>query len=160
MKRLLGQSSSLNSFIFQNTHVLAANQSHVCVSICIILHLIFLARSSTAFSPRDPSKRLSPWPTFMLCVGHSSVAFFLALFQAVLSARTLHTFHISFFFFAPRKRRRPNICLTCNSGPKGLAWFVPSEATSTNHDNRNCQVELVVRCLHFSLNKAPSGVPV
>ena len=38
----------------------------------------------------------------------------------------------------------PNIQLTCNSGPKGLAWFVPSKATSTNHDNRNCQVELVV----------------
>jgi len=23
-----------------------------------------------------------------------------------------------------------NICLTCNSGPKGLAWFVPSVATA------------------------------
>jgi len=35
-----------------------------------------------------------------------------------------------------------NIRLTCNSGPKGLAWFEPSEATSTNYDNRNCQLKL------------------
>lgn len=49
-------------------------------------------------------------------------------------------------FFPPGPKGQPNIQLTCNSGPKGLAWFVPSEATSTNHDNRNCQVELVVGC--------------
>jgi len=50
----------------------------------------------------------------------------------------------STLFSYPPAQRASNIQLTCNSGPKGLAWFVPSEATSTNHDNRNCQVELVV----------------
>jgi hypothetical protein len=34
------------------------------------------------------------------------------------------------FYFAPSKARLSNFCLTCNSGPKGLAWFVPSEATA------------------------------
>ena len=57
-------------------------------------------------------------------------------------------------------KRLDNIQLTCNSGPQGLAWFVPSEATSTNHDNRNCQVELVVRCLLLFYNffSRPSSV--
>ena len=56
------------------------------------------------------------------------------------------TFLYIFIFCA---KRQSNIQLTCNSSPKGLAWFVPSEATSTNHDNRNCQVELVVGCFYL-----------
>ena len=55
--------------------------------------------------------------------------------------------------FLARRRRGSNIWLTCNSGPKGLAWFVQetSEASCTNHDNRNCQVEPVVRNLLSSI---------
>ena len=65
------------------------------------------------------------------------------IFFLILSSRTisslpdkLFSFLMNIFLLFPRAQRQANIQLTCNSGPKGLAWFVPSEATAQTMTTR------------------------
>jgi len=46
--------------------------------------------------------------------------------ETALSNTLLLTFHndVNTILSPARRRRRPNIRLTCKSGPKGLAWFL------------------------------------